>query len=236
MARDTRAAHRTIVSRALTNASAPRAGSVPTIGNIIARSGGRILGTAYDTRNSSLHHETRDYAMSNETKAPASDEPVDVGLAQFTTLDPLKRAFLKAYASTGRVGDASRVVGVSRSLTWLWRKADPVFQELFDVAYQDFREELEAGAMARLAVGYEGKGGSDLLYITMMNAAWPEKYRATVVVDEKAIDAMSEVKAMVSKMRKKERAEREDKPEVSVQEQADAVVRAKMKKEVGGKA
>lgn len=170
--------------------------------------------------------------MADEAKAPTVDEAVDVGLdvglEQFTALDPLKRAFLKAYASTGRVGDASRVIGVSRSLTWLWRKADPVFQELFDEAYQDFRESLEAGALARLATGYEGKGGSDLLYITMMNAAWPEKYRQAIVVDEKAIDAMAEVKAMVSEARKRKKMEEVEKPEVSVQEQADAVVRAKV--------
>lgn len=182
------------------------------------------------------HYEMRHNAMSNETKAPVADEPVDpgqdtsldVGLAQFTALDPLKRAFLTAYAKTGRVGDASRATGVSRQVTWLWRKADSVFQELFDVAYQDFRESLEAGALARLAVGYEGKGGSDLLYITMMNAAWPEKYRQAVVVDEKAVDAMAEVKALVSEARKRKKMEEVEKPEVSVQEQADAVVRAKV--------
>ncbi len=107
-----------------------------------------------------------------------------------------------------------------------------MFQELFDVAYQDFREGLEKGAMARLAPGYVGKGGSDLLYIVMMNAAWPEKYRAAVVVDEKAVDAMSAVKALVSQMRRKKAREEADGPEVSVQQQADEVVR----KRVGGKA
>ncbi len=165
----------------------------------------------------------------------AVDASLDAGLVQFTALDPLKRAFLTSYAQIGRVGDAARATGVSRQTIWNWRRAEPVFQELFDVAHQDWRESLEKGAMARLAVGYEGKGGSDLLYITMMNAAWPEKYRQTVVVDDKAIDAMSEVKALVAEARKKQRAEARDKPEVSVQEQANEVVRKRVGK-VGGKA
>ena len=157
-------------------------------------------------------------------------EPVADRFEHFTDLDPLKRAFLKAYATIGRVGDAAHAIGVTRQSIWLWRKANASFQEAFDAAWYEWRESLEAGAMARLAPGYDGKGGTDLLYITMLNAAWPEKYRQAIVVDDKAIDAMSEVKAMVSKMRKKAMSEQQERPEVSVQEQADAVVRARVAK------
>ena len=52
-------------------------------------------------------------------------------------------------------------------------------------------------------------------------------------MDDKAIEAMSEIKALGSKLRKEQQSRDRDKPEVSVQEQAEAVVRQKVGKEKG---
>jgi hypothetical protein len=112
---------------------------------------------------------------------------------------PKKRAFLRAFALTaGNATRAARVAGVDVSTPRHWRKTDPAFAELFEVAKEVAADVMEAEAARRATEGvltpagwYKGKPGgyvremSDTLLIFLLKGARAEKYRERVEVTGK---------------------------------------------------
>ena len=107
---------------------------------------------------------------------------------------PKKRAFLTAYAETGKKGLAAELAGIDRSAIYQpgWRD-DPVFQEALARAEEMAADILEDEAFRRAVEGvekptgwYRGKPGgyvreySDVLLIFQLKALRPEKYRERV--------------------------------------------------------
>lgn len=153
------------------------------------------------------------------------------------TVSELKRManqkrWLQAYATVGNVTKACEIAEVGHTTVYDWLNADEGFKASYAQSAEIFTDSLEQTMWDRLAEP-EGNRGSDILLMFALKARRPDIYRdLAIVVDDKAIEAMSEVKALVSKMREKQAVKQRDRPEVSVQEQAEAVVRAKG----GGKA
>lgn len=107
--------------------------------------------------------------------------------AQTTRLK--KDEFLRAYAGTGNVTAAVRVVGISRKTPYLWFKKDEAFREDFRFARREAIDSLESEARRRAVEGVEeqhfDKDGnlaftvrkySDTLLIFLLKGANPKKY------------------------------------------------------------
>ncbi len=141
-----------------------------------------------------------------------------------------QKRWLAAFTTTGNQTEACRLTGVGRTTVHDWLNGDVEgFKASHAQAMEAFTDGLERTMWNRLAKP-EGNRGSDILLMFALKARRPDVYRElALVMDDKALDAMSEVKAMLSKLRKEQQAEQRDKPAVSVQEQADAVVRQKVK-------
>lgn len=142
-------------------------------------------------------------------------------------------AFLTAFAELGRIEASAKACGLERHGHQRWLKEDLSYRERWEVALAQHRENVDARILKRID-DPEGNRGSDVLLMFYAKAVNPDKYREVAInVDGKAVDSMAEVKKLVSEARRKKQAEVRDKPAVSVQEQAEAVVRAKV--EVGEK-
>ena len=104
---------------------------------------------------------------------------------------PKKRAFLTAYANTGKKGLAAELAGIERSTIYTrqWRE-DAQFQEALERAQLMAVDVLEGEAHRRAVEGweepvgwYKGEAGgvvrkySDLLLIFLLKGIRPEKYR-----------------------------------------------------------
>ncbi len=109
---------------------------------------------------------------------------------------PKKRAFLTAYAETGKKGLAAKLAGIDRSAVYQrgWRD-DPGFQEALKRAREMAADILEAEAFRRAVEGvekpvgwYKGKPGgyvreySDVLLIFMLKGMLSDRYRERVDV------------------------------------------------------
>ena len=104
---------------------------------------------------------------------------------------PQKRAFLTAYANTGKKGFAAELAGIERSTIYTrqWRE-DAQFQEALERAQLMAADLLESEAYRRAVEGveepvgwYKGEAGgtvrrySDLLLIFLLKGIRPDKYR-----------------------------------------------------------
>ena len=111
-------------------------------------------------------------------------------MANRTKWTPQKRGkFLKKLQETANVSGSARYAGLSRSLVYEKREADPEFAEAWDEAIEIAVDDLEAEARRRAFVGvgepvfYKGvKCGevqkySDTLTIFLLKAHRPEKYQ-----------------------------------------------------------
>jgi hypothetical protein len=106
------------------------------------------------------------------------------------------------------------------------------FKASYAESAEVFTDSLEQTMWDRIA-DPTGNRGSDILLMFALKARRPDVYREIgIVIDDKALEAVAEMKAVMSAARKKKRSQEAERPEVSVQEQADEVVR----KKVGGKA
>lgn len=102
---------------------------------------------------------------------------------------PKKRLFLEAFVKTGHITMACRAVGIDRSTEWVWRKRDPQFAALREIAGQLAVESLEDEARRRAVDGtlepvYAGgrvcgwvPRYSDTLLMFLLKGLYPEKYR-----------------------------------------------------------
>ena len=116
-------------------------------------------------------------------------DSVGIDISTLTTSKRLQagnqQAFLSAYAYSGTLTAAAKAAGITRTAVFLWKQDDALgFNARFSKAVEAFADELENIAMDRIR-NPEGRLGSDILLITMLNAHKPEKYRTgIVVVDE----------------------------------------------------
>lgn len=142
-----------------------------------------------------------------------------------------QKRWLEAFAEVGTQAQACDIAGVGLRTLYDWLSADQDgFKALRDEAYERFTDGLERTMWNRLATPV-GNRGSDILLMFALKARRPDVYRElTVVLDGKAVESMEEVKKLVSQARKRQRVEEREKPEVSVQEQADEVVRKRVVK------
>ena len=102
--------------------------------------------------------------------------------------------FLKAYASRGTIRAAAMAAGVERITVNVWKK-DPVFRDKFELAKDDFREQLEEIAFQRLRD--QTSKDNPVLLITLLNAHFPERYRPKEApVNEDAKEFMTEMRQM----------------------------------------
>jgi hypothetical protein len=106
------------------------------------------------------------------------------------TIQPKKRAFLRAYAETGgNISKAAEAAGITRWTHYEWLRIDPDYPDLFEDARTQAGDTLEAEATRRAVEGvlepvfYQGqevgavRRYSDTLLIVRLKAAKPEEYR-----------------------------------------------------------
>ena len=84
---------------------------------------------------------------------------------------------LLAYKTCGTVQESCRIAGIDRWSHQHWLQEDSLwYRERFQDAVEDFADSLEALALDRVHHP-EGKVGSDILLIALLNANKPTKYR-----------------------------------------------------------
>ena len=84
---------------------------------------------------------------------------------------------LLAYRTCGTVQESCRIAGIDRWSHQHWLQEDALwYRERFADAVEDFADSLEALAVDRVR-SPEGKVGSDVLLIALLNANRPAKYR-----------------------------------------------------------
>lgn len=152
--------------------------------------------------------DTQEY----ESSGNVSEALEAVGL-DFTALGGQKKlqaanqhAFLSAYEFSGTLAASAKAAGVTRQAVWLWKQDDALgFNARFAKVVEAFADELENIAMDRIRKP-EGRLGSDILLITMLNAHKPEKYRTGIVVVDETPKAVA---AKLAKMAQEDKQERE---------------------------
>lgn len=92
--------------------------------------------------------------------------------------------FLAVYAEFGNIPEAALVSNVSDETVRLWeRDNDLGFAQRFQRAKRAYAEYLEQLARKRVqAPSFNGRIGSDVLLLGLLNANWPEKYRPNVTI------------------------------------------------------
>lgn len=120
-----------------------------------------------------------------------------------------QRTYLHAYAYSGTQASAANAAGITVQAVALWKQDDALgFNARFSKAVEAFADELENIAMDRIR-NPEGRLGSDILLITMLNAHKPEKYRTGIVVVDETPKAVA---AKLAKMAQEDKTERERAP------------------------
>ena len=97
---------------------------------------------------------------------------------------PKKRGFLLAFCGTFNITQSAQVVGIDRTLHYLWKQEDPDYVEAFQLAGILGAESLQDIAVERASED------SDTLLIFLLKGAMPEKYRERYEVKDgdKGID------------------------------------------------
>jgi hypothetical protein len=108
---------------------------------------------------------------------------------------PKKPAFLAAYAELGNITQAAEVVGMSRTMHYMWLEDDPAYQAAFKAANEQACDRLRQEARRRAVEGtdkpvfYQGaqcgtiREYSDTLLIFLMKGAMPDEFRERQQVD-----------------------------------------------------
>ncbi len=138
-------------------------------------------------------------------------------------IEARKRAFLAAFAETGRVDKAAEAVGIHRGTHYKWLRDDPDYPERFRQAEQEAARTLEDEAVRRATEGlrrykFDKQGNplinpetgepyyeheySDTLLIFLLKGILPEKYKERVaqevnqktqVVDNESTEILREL-------------------------------------------
>jgi len=107
--------------------------------------------------------------------------------------------FLKAYASRGTIRAAAMAAGVERITVNVWKK-DPVFRDKFELAKDDFREQLEEIAFQRLKE--QTSKDNPVLLLALLNAHIPERYRPRETpVNETAKETLLEMRRQFARLK-----------------------------------
>ena len=119
----------------------------------------------------------------------------------------LQESFLAAYGEVGSVRKACNASEVGRSTVEGWLRRDAFgFKAKYEVAKEIFREMLQDMALERAQA--QKPNDNPVLLITLLNAAWPEKYRRqNYMADDSAKEMMSEWKKWVKENNKKSKAD-----------------------------
>jgi hypothetical protein len=117
-----------------------------------------------------------------------------MGHPAFTKIHhPKKRAYLAAYAATGRHDEALRIAEVDRSLHYIWKSQDPDYAEAFALA-KEMSADLHEDEATRRAMGWDetrvAENGtsytirkqSDTLLIVRLKALRPDVYRENATI------------------------------------------------------
>ena len=119
----------------------------------------------------------------------------------------LQESFLVAFGEVGSIRKACTASSVGRSTVEDWMRNDVnSFKAKMDAARQIFREMLQDMALERAQA--QKPNDNPVLLITLLNAAWPEKYRRqNYMADDSAKEMMSEWKKWVKENNKKPKAD-----------------------------
>jgi len=115
-------------------------------------------------------------------------------------LEASQTAFLAAYANTGNIREAAEAVGISSAAVAGWitdNKLD--FVPKYRHAQREYANYLESLARKRVEnPTFNGRIGSDVLMLGLLNANWPEKYRPKVVVQDETtvVSLVRELRAL----------------------------------------
>ena len=92
--------------------------------------------------------------------------------------------FLEKFAEVGNVTEACALSNLSVEATRLWERNDVQgFASRLAHARRQYAEFLESLARKRVvAPSFNGRIGSDVLLLGLLNANWPEKYRPNITV------------------------------------------------------
>lgn len=142
----------------------------------------------------------------------------------------MQRAFLAAYAVSGRLGEAAKIAKVDQHRHSQWYKHDAVYRAAFDGAQEEIGQLLEDEAVRRAYEGvkrpvlYKGKpvliGGSrkilydteysDTLLITLLKRFRPQLYRENTTVEHtgsiELVERMQAARKRLVEMRKADNA------------------------------
>ena len=142
---------------------------------------------------------------------------------------PKQRAFLTAYAATGRITEAARLARIDRHQHIRWYKASADYRAWFDEAQEGTAQALEDEAIERamgfkVPVLYKGKPvkvgggrkilyqkeGSDQLLIVLLKRFRPALYREQVTTEHSGtieiVERMQAARKRIFEMRKAENA------------------------------
>ena len=101
----------------------------------------------------------------------------DNDVVQFAGIQhPKKRAFLSAYSRVGTVASGCRAAGIDRATQWHWRKNDPQFVAMMELAYEMAGDYLEEEAIKR------AYAGNTTLLIFLLKGFKPDKYLERMVI------------------------------------------------------
>ena len=125
--------------------------------------------------------------MAAKKKAPRNAERDNITKAN-------QDAFLVAFGEVGTIRAAASAASIGRSTITGWLKKDVFnFKLKYDTAQEVWRESLQDMAFSRAQA--QKPNDNPVLLITLLNAAWPERYRRTsYLADDAGREVMIEWK------------------------------------------
>jgi hypothetical protein len=112
-------------------------------------------------------------------------------------LHPKKRAFLMAFATTGRIQEAAAIAQCQRDAHYHWKATDPDYQAAFALA-KEMAADVHEDEASRRALGWDEtryaddgtpytlRKYSDTLLIVRLKALKPDQYRETSKRDDRS--------------------------------------------------
>ena len=115
--------------------------------------------------------------------------------------------FLEKYAEVGNTTEAASLSNLTVDGVGNWIRNDVQrFRERFAIARRQYAEYLESLARKRVQTpSFNGRIGSDVLLLGLLNANWPEKYRRDQVVGD---DTGKEILATLKEIQQERRRAR----------------------------
>ena len=114
-----------------------------------------------------------------------------------------QEAFLAAYPSLGTVKASAAAAHVTDQAVWNWIQSDHLgFKERYLAAQRQWAEHLEDLARKRVEEpSNNGRTGSDVLLIAMLNANYPSKWRRDTVIvgSDSVVNLIAEIQKLAAK-------------------------------------